>query len=177
MVENFKPALLFLAKFLGVYFLGNIVYGLYIESCANRPDVFTNGAANQTANILHLVDAGIYSQLNENGPTVFVRDSEHIWLNIYEGCNGLNVMIVFVAFLVAFGGPLKKLVWFVPMGLLILHIANLGRLALLYFVTLHYEQYFYFVHKYFFTAILYLIVFILWIIWVARLNRKSSKSA
>lgn len=176
MIENFKPALFFLAKFLGVYFVGNVIYGLYIESCGNRPDVFTKVAASQTADIIHQVDAGIYSQLNENGPTVFVRDSEHIWLNIYEGCNGLNVMIVFVAFLFAFGGPLKRLVWFIPIGLLALHVANLGRLALLYFVTLHYEQYFYFVHKYFFTAILYLIVFILWIIWVARFNPKPSKS-
>src|SRR6187549_2028952 len=111
MVENFKPALLFLAKFLAIYFIGNILYGLYVESCGSAPDVFTRGVTQQVTLVLKSFDAKVHSDVNANAPTVFIEKAGVVVLNVYEGCNGINVVIVFVAFLVAFGGPKKKLVW------------------------------------------------------------------
>ena len=82
-------------------------------------------------------------------------------------------MIVFVAFLVAFGGQRKKLSWFLPAGMVIIHLSNIARIALLYFVAVGYQHYFYYVHKYVFTAAIYVIVFLLWVIWVVKINGKS----
>lgn len=176
MLNDFKPALLFLSKFLAIYFAGNILYGIYVESCGNTPDVFTRNAAFQTTLLLKAFDGDVYAEINQRAPTVLIERPGMVVLNVYEGCNGLNVMIVFVAFLVAFGGPLKKMVWFTIIGLIIIHFANLGRLSLLYYVAQHFENYFYFVHKYFFTAILYLVVFMLWIIWAVRFNAKPASN-
>jgi exosortase/archaeosortase family protein len=60
------------------------------------------------------------------------------------------------------------MLWFIPAGLIVIHIFNLGRISLLYFVAQRYEEYFYLFHKYFFTAIIYVVVFLLWALWVLK---------
>ena len=176
MLSEFKPALKFLLVFLGLYFIGNILYGLMVESFREIPDPVTRVVANQTANILQRFGQPVTTIGNTKGPTVFLKEGDKTILNIYEGCNGINVMIVFIAFLVAFGGAIKKLAWFLPLGIVIIHLSNLVRLVLLYFVAINYYSYFYYVHKYIFTALLYLIVVLLWIVWVGWLNAKPKKT-
>lgn len=177
MLRDFKPALLFLAKFLAFYFIANIIYGIYVESCGNLPDMFTQQVSTQTAFFLKKIDSSIDTEISKNEPQVSLKSGGEVVLNVFEGCNGINVMIVFVAFLIAFGGQAKKLVWFLFSGLIIIHLTNIMRLSLLYYVAQHYKIYFYFIHKYIFTAILYLIVIVLWVIWVFKVNVKSDQKA
>jgi exosortase family protein XrtF len=174
MIKEFKPAFLFLARFLGIYLLGNIAYGLLIESYGQVPDAFTVSVSSQTAGILRWFGEPSAAVRNEAGPTVFLQRLDDTVLNIYEGCNGVNVVVVFVAFVIAFGGRLRSMLLFLSGGIIVLHLANLGRIILLYQTALHYQEYFYYVHKYFFTAILYLIVFSMWAVWVIKFNVRSA---
>ena len=80
-------------------------------------------------------------------------------------------MIIFLAFLFAFGPVNRALLWFAPAGLLILHAMNLARIVLLFWVSLYLPKFMYFTHKYFFTAILYVVVFVLWVWWVRRFSK------
>jgi exosortase family protein XrtF len=178
LLNEFKPSLLFLTRFLAVYFIGNILYGVYVESFGDRPDTLTRAVSQQTAVVINMFgDEHATIQDSPNAPRVLLNNSAGTVLRVYEGCNGLNVIIVFVAFLVAFGGPLSKMGWFVPAGILVIHFFNLLRVSLLYYVAVHLERYFYFFHKYFFTAILYTVVFALWILWVLFFNRRSFRFA
>jgi exosortase family protein XrtF len=172
MWKEFKPAIRFVALFVGIYLVGNIIYGLYISSRGNAPDHITKLVAHQAAGVLNLADFVVSTEVNPDGPTVFMKSGARIVLNVYEGCNGINVFIVFVSFLVAFGGPVKKYLWFVPVGVLILHVCNLLRIILLYGVAIGYQHYFYYVHKYIFTGIIYLVVLALWIYWIRKGNDK-----
>jgi len=174
MWKEFKPALRFLLIFVGLYFIGNLVYGFFISFKGNTPDEITNLVAHQSAWILNnFFGNEVNAVLNLSGPTVFLKTGESVVLNIYEGCNGINVFIVFVAFIVAFNGNLKRLFWFIPFGILILHLSNLLRIVFLYWTAVRFHRYFYYVHKYIFTGVIYAVVFILWIIWVYSLNDKK----
>lgn len=173
MLKEFKPALFFLLKFLAIYFIGNILYGLWIESYGNNPDAATQWITSQSAALLRLTGFDTIAQTNPEGPTVWLKQYGKVILNVFEGCNGINVMIVFVAFLIAFGGPGRALAWFLPLGLVVIHLGNLSRIWLLYYTAIYRQEYFYYFHKYFFTAVLYLIVFTLWVIWVVKFNRKK----
>ena len=124
--------------------------------------------------LLNLAGKDVEVTLNIVAPTVLMKHAGQVVVSIYEGCNGMNVMIVFIAFMAAFGGSQKKMAWFLPSGLLIIHIANLFRIGLLYIVAQSYSRYFYYVHKYVFTAFIYLIVMALWYAWI-RLNGKSKE--
>jgi len=176
MWDDFKPAFFFLAKFLAIYLVGNIIYGLYVESFDYRPDPLTEEVTFQTATALRLAGENAEASINPNGPTVFVTNADKIIISVFEGCNGINVMIIFIAFIVAFGGSVKTMTWFIPAGILLIHLFNLLRISLLYFAAIHYQQFFYYVHKYIFTAFLYLVVLALWAVWVFRFNTKKTVS-
>jgi exosortase family protein XrtF len=179
LIKEFWPALKFLLTFIGVYFACNVIYGAYIEFVQPTPDLFTRAIAEQTSWILYLFNEPVSTQMNKGGSTVFLNRESNAVLNIYEGCNGVNVFIVFVAFLLAFPGHTKTKIAFLAIGCCLINISNVIRIVLLYFVSLHYQTYFYFIHKYIFTIVLYAIVVIMWMAFVKRLspNAKTEKSA
>ena len=164
-LQQFRPALRFLMLFVAVYVAGNLLYGLYIESYRPAPDPATSWVTRQVALVLTIFDEPVAVVISKDGPTVLLNNQTRTVLRVYEGCNGLNVFIVFVSFLVAFGGKIKNMLIYIVIGCLILHVANLLRIILLYETAVHRPLFFYYFHKYFFTAVLYLIVFVLWIQW------------
>ena len=111
--QEFKPAFTFLGKFLAIYIAGNLLYGIFVESFGNGPDTLTFWVTRQTSAILSWVGEESTIQINFVKPTVFLKRSGEIILSVYEGCNGINVMIVFVAFILAFGGRAKAILPFV----------------------------------------------------------------
>lgn len=170
LIDEFKPALIFLAKFLMTYVVGNLLYGILVESYNNSPDLFTVAVARQTAVVLDVFGYSVTTQVNPAGPTVFLVKGQRLVIDVFEGCNGLNVMIVFLSFLVAFGGSRKRMLWFVPAGIFVIHLFNLARLTLLYVLAEGGSTHFHYFHKYFFTAILYVCVFGLWALWIKKIH-------
>jgi exosortase family protein XrtF len=175
--REFRPTILFLLKFVGLYLVGNLIYGFYITSFEPRPDPVTHSVSEQTGIILNVCGFAVEVEDRLNRPTTDLNYLGKAKLSIYEGCNGINIMVIFVAFLVAFGPISRPLLWFVPLGLLIIHFANLCRILLLFFVSEYMPRAMYFTHKYFFTAILYVVIFALWLWWVKRYSalRKNAE--
>ena len=169
--------MLFLAKFLALYLAGNLLYGLYVESFDERPDAVTHLVSAQTSWVLNLTGNDTSIGDVAGAPKVALMEEGDVVLNVFEGCNGINVMIVFIAFLFAFGGPLKVMAVFIPAGLLVIHLFNLLRIGLLFHLASEHATTFYYYHKYFFTATLYLVIFGLWALWVMRFNKKSDREA
>src|SRR3970040_1878513 len=102
LLRDFKPALLFLARFLLVCVVGNLAYGIYIESFGDRADAVTRIVTEHTSALVSAVGEDTNVRDNPGSPTVLLNNNTSgTVLRVYEGCNGLNVMIVFVAFLVA----------------------------------------------------------------------------
>lgn len=174
--SEFRPTLAFLGKFLTIYLIGNILYGVFIASCGNTPDPVTTATTMQTSWLLNLLGQNTDTAVSSPTPRVSLRNDKDVIINVYEGCNGINVMIIFVAFLFAFGGSWRRLLWFLPVGIAIIHLVNLARITLLYFTALNRPAEFYYFHKYFFTGILYVVVFALWGVWVSRVEEKAAGS-
>ena len=169
-LKEFKPTILFLVKFVGIYLVSNLLYGVYVTAYSPAPDPITRFTSQQTALALGACGWPSTTKDNEKKPTTeLIHDGRSV-LAIYEGCNGINIMIIFVAFLIAFGPIGKHLLIFALAGILIIHLMNLLRIAMLFWVVLYLPDFVYFMHKYFFTAILFVIVFVLWIVWVKRFS-------
>jgi exosortase family protein XrtF len=170
LLKEFRPALLFLAKFLAFYFASNMVYGLWIESYGHSPDPVTILVTHQTASVLNWFGFDPVAGNSMTQPFVLLFQGSKIILSVFEGCNGLNVMFVFASFLLAFG-PLKILTaFYMVAGIVIIHVANLIRITLLYGLAVNNSTQFYYFHKYFFTATLYVVVFVMWSVWIFRIN-------
>lgn len=171
--QEFKPALFFLTKFVIIYLAGNIVYGLFVESHGNTADPLTVATSQQTSFVLNTFGENTTITRDTARPVVALKQDDFTILDVYEGCNGVNVVIVFSAFLFAFGGAARTFLWFFPFGITAIHVINLARISLLYFTALYRPADFYYFHKYFFTAILYVAVFGLWALWVLRFQGKT----
>jgi len=73
-------------------------------------------------------------------------------LSALEGCNAINVSVLFVAFLFAYKGSLKSTMIFALLGLLAIYIFNLLRVAGLFLVARFYPEQLYLMHKFVFTG-------------------------
>lgn len=172
-LKDFKPTILFLTKFLVLYFVLNVAYGLYIDHYHPMPDPVTRWVSNHSNALLQLFGSQTTCQDRSDIPAVNIKNGHQAVLSIFEGCNGLNVSIIFVAFLLSFGRPQQKLLWFIPLGLVVIHLTNLMRITLLYSVSVNLPQFMYFAHKYLFTAIIYIVIFGVWYVWINFLFEKK----
>ncbi|HTH54964.1 MAG TPA: exosortase family protein XrtF [Cyclobacteriaceae bacterium] len=163
--EN-KKAIWFLTVFTALYFALNTCYGLYIQSYYPASDPFTRLVATQVATVLSLFDSSVKAIPSSVSEDIAIINDRETMIYVFEGCNGLNVMIVYLSFLVAFKGPLKLFYKFFAGGLAGIHLLNLGRVVALYGVRAYFPDQLYFFHKYLFTGIIYVMVFVLWYYWV-----------
>ncbi len=98
----------FLLKFIGLYIVLNTVYGIWIEHYHPLPDPLTKIVTHQTAAIVSVVEDSITVGEATDSPYVPIRQAGKTVVSVFEGCNSLNVMIVFLSFIVAFTGTWKK---------------------------------------------------------------------
>ena len=172
--KEYKGVVVFLAKFLGLYLVLNLAYGFFIEYYEPDSDPFTRIITNHVVWLLSLFDSSVSSTVTPGVYYITVEHSLKTVIRVFEGCNSLNVMIVYVSFLFAFTGPVRLVLRYLFIGIIVIYIMNLARVMLLYGVALYYPKNLYFFHKYFFTAILYAVVFVLWYIWIRKITKLES---
>ncbi|MFZ5973674.1 MAG: exosortase family protein XrtF [Bacteroidota bacterium] len=175
-MKQLRHTFRFLFIFLALYLVLNLIYSAWITSLGTQPDPLTRWVSVQTSWLLNRFGEATTVQNHFTRPTVSIIAEETVVLSVFEGCNGVNVAIVFVSFLAAFGGRVRAMAWFLPGGLLIIHFFNIARVTLLYAVARYHYHYFYYVHKYLFTALLYIVVFALWWIWIEKVSGLSLRS-
>ena len=96
---------------------------------------------------------------------------------INESCSGLKQMLQFSLLMILFPGPWIKKLWFIPLGIIVMHLTNLFRVVGLAVVMNTRPQYWDFSHDYIFRPIFYVVIFGLWLYWVERINRKPEASS
>ena len=95
-----------------------------------------------------------------------------MWVN--SGCSGLKQMIQFALLMLIFPGPWIKKLWFIPLGILVMHITNIFRIVGMAVVVDNWPQYGDFSHDYIFRPFFYLVIFLLWVWWVEKLRPRTN---
>jgi exosortase family protein XrtF len=164
-LEEFRPALRFLLIFLAVYAGMSLAYQGYLQRSGAQVDPMSRILGEHAALALRAVG---YTALSEHSPGY---QEERVLIDgiakvkVIEGCNGLSVMILFLAFVLAFGPWSKRKGIFVAWGLVAIHAFNVIRVAVLALIIHHSDGSWYSVQKNLFTGSIYLLVLVLWIIW------------
>jgi exosortase family protein XrtF len=176
---QYRPFLQFLGVFLLSYLVLIGVYQLYLSQfdAANfEYDGFTNVVAEQTKVLLETFGYNVELSPSKFDPSVIVSVNLVSIVRVVEGCNAISVMILFVAFVLAFSKGLVKTLAFILVGLLIIHILNVSRIAFLTIGIMKYPQYEHVLHGVIFPLIIYGTVFLLWIVWVTKFSKNVSKT-
>ena len=121
--------------------------------------VFSNG-------LLHLFNYASTTEFLDQFVIISFSSTRGVWIG--EPCNGLKLFALFTIFIIAFPGNWKGKLWFIPLGILIIHIANIIRVAILAIIELKAPEYLNLNHDYTFTILVWSIIFALWYFWVKR---------
>ena len=160
----------------GLYTAWLLLYYLVIKSQTNW-DYWLN------YNIVELAQS-FFSLFGTD--TAILTESDHVVLYLdagnYRGiwvgdeCNGFKLFSIFTIFIVAFPGKIKTKLWYIPLGLIIIHLVNVLRIMALVMINNHYPSYLDFNHLYTFTIIVYAAIFALWYIWAKKHSGNEQKN-
>lgn len=172
-IKEYRPFLVFLTKFFLSYLLFTLLYQYYLghfDKNTNEVDGFSKIVAEQTVLVLNLFDEKSY-QINHFGePSIKIFYKHRYVSRIVEGCNAVSVMILFVSFVIAFTGKFTKTLLFLVFGVIIIHVLNVARIALLSIALFHYPAYEHLLHGVVFPLVIYGVVFLLWVLWVNKFS-------
>ena len=171
--REYLPFLKFLGKFLGSYIVLALLYNIYLQSFDTEkfePDSFTVLVAKQSAQILGWCDFDFKYELSHNDPSVTYCVNNTPFVRIIEGCNALSIMVLFTSFVLAFFSGWFKTIRFLVIGIIVIHILNVARIALLTLGLFYYPQYKELLHDIVFPLFIYGVVFILWVLWVNKFS-------
>lgn len=177
-MRQFRPFFIFLAKFFGVYAFLGIMYRLYLnryDTGRFEVDGFSWSVARQVKALLEVFGRKCELLQHELQPSIKVILDGHYVSRIVEGCNAISVMILFLAFVVAFKGKWKTTVLFCVLGIVVIHLLNVLRIALLSMALIKYPESEHFLHGVLFPAAIYGTVFLLWFIWVNKFSDHAKK--
>jgi exosortase family protein XrtF len=174
---NNRRLIVFFCLFFLFYFLLASLYQIYLDGYNERVDKISSMVGHQSASILRFFGFSAYAtDINaEKSTYLFIDGLARV--KVIEGCNGLSVMVLFMAFILGFVGPLKTKAWFIPVGLLFIHLFNLSRIAILAWAVYMFGETGYPIYKEIFTVSVYLLVLAMWYLWVQKLGLAKSKKA
>lgn len=174
---KYQSVLWFLLIFIGSYVLLSLLYGYYLdysEMNENGADTITRTVAFQSEQLL--TDWGYDAQIGalSGYPGIQLYMNQEIVGQIVEGCNSVSIIILFVAFVLAFRQGWKKTVLFLFAGAILIYAINLVRIAILSIALHRFPEYQDFLHRVIFPGIIYGMVFILWVLWIRSIPRSKA---
>ncbi len=180
---SYKPAIKFIVTFLGVYLVLTLAYKYYLKFSTEGnyyPDCITNLVGLQSSELLSSLgyDAWVMPH-NQQLSLKLIVNNVYV-ARIVEGCNAISVIILFVAFVIAFPAKqFKTTLLYVFAGIVLIYVINLLRIVLLAILLYKFPEKSEFMHSVVFPGIIYGFVFLLWVFWVNRfskLNRSHETS-
>jgi exosortase/archaeosortase family protein len=90
------------------------------------------------------------------------------YVAVLGSCSGLKQFYQWVVLMLLFPGPWKHKFWYIPMGILVIHLVNIIRIVILSIVVVNWPQHWDFIHEWILRPFFYVVIFALWVIWVER---------
>src|ERR1041384_5687051 len=101
-----------------------------------------------------------------------IDGSGGVWVG--SNCNALTLCGLFAVFVIAYPGNQINKWWFVPSGILAIHLLNILRVTALAMISYYFPpEYLAFNHTYPFTFLIYGFIFLLWMFWINRFAQKA----
>lgn len=171
--------LFFLLKAFGLYLFWYILYDLWLHPKSIIDNLVSENLAFWSSLILKLLGfiAIDSNAVSTDNITVIGIDGTHgLWVG--DPCNGITLFALFVGFVIAYPGKIKNKLWFIPLGMIAIHIINILRIVSLCLIVYYSPNSLAFNHTYTFTILVYAFVFWLWLLWsnkYANITSLSSK--
>lgn len=118
--------------------------------------------------ITDIIDGEMIEQMASQ---VFLDGS--VVLNIADVCNGLELIVLYIGFIICMPSRFWRKAIYIVIGVLIIDIINILRCAGLICIREYFYIYFDFAHHYLFKAVVYAVTFIMWMVYARKIQFKN----
>ena len=174
-MKKHKNIIIFLIKFFATYFILFAIYSFYLQKSQQKDDSYktasiTTTVANQTVKVLTFFDYNVAAVQHDKEMSVKLIIEGKYTARVIEGCNSISLIILFVAFIIAFSGSIKATILYSLFGSILIYVVNVLRIAFLTVMIYKHPNQLGILHDLLFPAIIYGTVFMLWVIWVNKFS-------
>jgi len=98
------------------------------------------------------------------------------YVSVEGACAGLKQFYQWTILMVLFPGHWKKKLWYIPLGMIVIHLNNILRIVILSIVVVHWPQHWDFIHMWILRPFFYVVIFLLWVLWVEKIRGGNKKN-
>lgn len=154
-----REQLLFFAKLFGIYVAWYVFYELWLLPDGRLDRWLSHNVAAMGGRVLTLLGLDVAAEGR------ILRMAGAPGVKIINGCNGLSTIGLFAGFVFAFPGSNRRRALFLPLGIVVVYLANVARVAGLAALQGTWPEAFAVVHDFGSTTVFYVVVFALWMVW------------
>ena len=104
-----------------------------------------------------------------------IRHASGQAIRVVWACAGIKQAYIFLCIILFYRGPWLKKLWYIPLGLLVVYLFNIFRIAFITGFIEFYPNSFGFLHEHLFKYLFYGIIFLMWVLWEEKIVLKSKK--
>jgi exosortase/archaeosortase family protein len=181
-LEAFKDVAIFMAillvfHFLWRTFIGDILEVAFIKDSANSLAVVVFNASQWALETMN-INVSFFDELTIAGrpwKNVIYYAENNGFVAVNLSCSGLKQLYQWLFLMLLFPGPWKHKLWFIPMGLIVVHFVNVFRIISMTFVTINIPQQWDFMHDNVLRPFFYVVMFAMWVLWNEKFRTNKSK--
>ncbi|WP_372756519.1 archaeosortase/exosortase family protein [Mariniflexile sp.] len=179
------PIRLFLGKAVLFFIVWKIIYGVFFVNTNSLDTILTSHVADASVFVLNnftsMDNFEAVSEVYEEtfgGEVVLNKAStiyhnNYIVLNIADACNGLELIVLYIGFIVCMPSKFLRKALYIAIGIILLDIANILRCVGLIYLREYYHAYFEFAHHYIFKIVVYSVTFLIWVVYTRKIHLKN----
>lgn len=154
------------------YFSLYLIFEYVIKKHTTIDQGFIAFIINSADVVLNLFGYNTFKTISDTDYQVIgVDGSNGVWIG--SSCNAITLFSLFTVFIAAYPGHQKSKLWYIPLGIFIIHILNIIRIIALALIAFYKPDYLDFNHTYTFTFLIYGFIFFLWVKWVNKYSNKT----
>ena len=171
---EFNFLFLFIPSILSWFFFYNYLYKIddFLNLEIDLLTSFSSLLSYQSNTLLSFFKFKTATEVNGDMVITKILDypySHGVWIG--EPCNGIKVFGLFTIFIFSFKGKVLNKLWFIPLGILILHCINVIRVAILTYISATNPYILDFNHNITFQLIVYVSMLGLWYWWIIQFSK------
>ena len=157
-----RSLLLFLGTALLLYVIWYILYELWLHPQGHLDHAVIDNTIWAATGLLKALGYGVAAE----GRIIAIEGTEGLYIG--DPCNGVDLFALFSGFILAFPGPWQHKLWYLPVGILAIHLLNILRVVALSLILVYAPMTLEFNHTYTFTFLVYGFIFLGWIVFANR---------
>jgi len=95
------------------------------------------------------------------------------FIHINHSCSAVKQFLQWIVLMLLYPGSWKHKLWYIPLGIFILHLTNIFRIVGLSIVLLEWPAYWDWSHDWVFRPFFYVVIFVMWVIWAEYFTVKK----